>query len=1077
MGRVKLEVTADASDAISQMTKLGQAIKTAMGGFDSKGLTTWGGTFDKQLQSVIGKLGDITKAFSALQTSIRADAQFGATKSLNDFSGKVKTVQTALNEFKSSFREGYSFGAITQVGYFKERLSEASAALDGFKSKAKEPVSRIGVTDAIVSARDRLKNLGTEYTKVSQALATKPVMGAAQELANFEAKLKEFSQNIGMHIAPIYITLNNVKDAMTGLSSVLNNVQQPTWVEPFTKSMGKVVSVLKAIAREYKAVKKEIEAPINAGGGGAARELKFTEAAAMSMSKGVRTFYRHVRQEFKETRQAATETSRAIRDAMAMIQGGGAGGAGGSGAAGGQRLGFGEQLWSRMRSNMYSYLTMWFGVAGAIRAANAVLEAHNALLEQGNQLSNTKFDYLGQLRLKAGANAPEYEAMAERVMKKGMEKNAAYQFAGFAAMSNISAKEAESIAPYFINNIASANDQRALLSAVAYARANGYENYSTEQIMAMFLEANKNNPSELAPTANAFVRNLRTNRLFGMSLEEQMALVSLGGAEQKDANAATIQRALLSRIYSEGLAPMILGEFEGNGYYKDEATGRYKFKDAARQAQYEEDMKNGNQVLTVEMIAQMADKMGEGFTKLIGKRLQANLGASFYADISQDPTKFNEIYASMQAIGGGDLTAAQSVLKSVSQDPAVATQVAKRIAENTAAIRTESHANYLTSLESLQKMYAGQYGYLNPLNGGWLRVFDDWVEKDWNWQGSAFETQTKRLAVVLRDKNLPEDFKRNFFETYKLMLANYFRERFADRTFSSDEERIDAFKKEWALLKGSASISAFPDAMIQGMSLGASSAINYGQMWDFVKGGNSVAGSVFDMVFGNNAIEDIKPVTGAVKAVRSAAGATTTNKWEEEEAARKQAEKEAKQADKEAKQADRDAKRKDAEEKQARKNFLNLLPKAALSAPANAVIESALGVALTDSSADLQQMRDVALNSDISARTGGNILGKAFYAYASDKTDAKADKEIVNQLVASLNEQGFSLVGMKNIAQAFAQEGMVEGSPGWTEGNAKKYEKFFTDIRDYLEAISKGTAEMATVRKFPKRSTPKSSKK
>lgn len=240
--------------------------------------------------------------------------------------------------------------------------------------------------------------------------------------------------------------------------------------------------------------------------------------------------------------------------------------------------------------------------------------------------------------------------------------------------------------------------------------------------------------------------------------------------------------------------------------------------------------------------------------------------------------------------------------------------------------------------------------------------------------------------------------------------------------------------------------------------------------------GGGMARRTADMIFGKP-IEDTKPVTGVVKAVRSAAGATTTNKWEEEETARKQAEKEAKQADKEAKQADRDAKRADREEKQARKNFLNSLPKAALSAPANAVIENALGVALTDTNADLQQMRDVALNSDISGRTGGNILGKAFYAYASDKTDAKADKEIVNQLVASLNEQGFSLVGMKDIAQAFAQEGMVEGSPGWTEGNAKKYEKFFTDIRDYLEAISKGTAEMATVRKFPKRSTPKSSKK
>ena len=1063
MGRVKLEVTADASSAIEQMTKLSQSIKTAMSGFDSKGIDTWSGSVAKAITSINDRFSDIQKKIESLNKTFETKVTYGGTESLTTFKENLKVVKEALSDFSKVFSTSMTFGANDSVIKFQANIQKADEALTAFKEKMRTRPG-FGASSDIASVKDKLKNTTDSVATFNKALSTKPVMGAAQELAAFEAKLKEFSQNIGMHIAPIYITLNNVKDAMTGLSTVLNNVQQPTWVEPFTKSMGKVVSVLKAIAREYKAVKKEIEAPINTGGGGAARELKFTEAAAASMSKGVRTFYRHVRQELKETRATATETSKAIRDAMAMIQGGGAaGGAGGSSAAGGQRLGFGEQLWSRMRSNMYSYLTMWFGVAGAIRAANAVLELHNDLLEQGNQLSNTKFDYLGQLRLKAGANAPEYEAMAERVMKKGMEKNAAYQFAGFAAMSNISAKEAESIAPYFINNIASANDQRALLSAVAYARANGYSDYSTEQIMAMFLEANKNNPSELAPTANAFVRNLRTNRLFGMSLEEQMALVSLGGAEQKDANAATIQRALLSRIYSEGLAPMILGEFEGKGYYKDEATGRYKFKDEARQAQYEEDMRNGNQVLTVEMIAQMADKMGDSFSKLIGKRLQANLGASFYADISQDPTKFNEIYASMQAIGGGDLTAARSVLNSVSSDQSVMTKVVATAAANQAAIATESRSNFFTTLKALQQTYATAgdgYGY-NSVSG-FFRGINDWLDNSLPTQAAAVNAQTQRLATIMNDPNVSDEVKQRFKAQYDLLIANYVKEHLPAGEYSTREEQVAAIEDV---------LDALDDSMSNWRGAG-----EYNLRWALRDMGGGMARRTADMIFGKP-IEDTKPVTGAVKAVRSAAGATTTNKWEEEETARKQAEKEAKQADKEAKQADRDAKRKDAEEKQARKNFLNSLPKAALSAPANAVIENALGVALTDTNADLQQMRDVALNSDISGRTGGNILGKAFYAYASDKTDAKADKEIVNQLVASLNEQGFSLAGMKNIAQAFAQEGMVEGSPGWTAENAKKYEKFFTDIRDYLEAISKGTAEMATVRKFPKRSTPKSPKK
>lgn len=1050
MGRVSLLVEANTSTAIGNISKLGEAIKNAMAKFDSKALTTWETDAETKINKVgetINKLGETLQTF---KNNLKADASFGASKALTEFKRKFEDSFQTLSNFKTYFKDGYTFGATTQVDTFKTRINEAKLAVESLNKKVAENAN-VGANQALKGKRDEIAKMLSYVEALNRKLAVRPVVGAKEAISDFQAGLQNLSRNIGTYLSPMFISLNAVKTQMGELSQVLNSVQQPTWVEPFKTKMQEVVKVLQDIATAYKSVKTEIKQPV--GESAARREFQMTDKQAQNLYRTTKMFYRHVRQEFKETRAAATETARAIREAMAAVQGGGGGG--GTGGAHGARLGFGEQFFSRMRSNLYSYMTMWFGVGGAIRAANMVLEMHNKLLEQGNELSQTKFDYLGQLRLKAGANSPEYEAMAERVMKKGMEKNAAYQFASFAAMSNISAKEAETIAPYFINNIASASDQKALLSAVAYARANGYSDYSTEQIMAMFLEANKNNPSELAPTANAFVRNLRTNKLFGISLEEQMALVSLGGAEQKDANAATIQRALLSRIYSEGLAPLILGEIEGVGYYKDEVTQKYKFKDAARQAQFEEDMRSGNQVLTVEMIAQIADRMGDQFTKLIGKRLQANLGASFYADISQDPTRFNEIYANMQAIGAGDLSAARSVLASVSKDPSVQTHVAQIQSQNITAQTMEPHANYLMSLTNLQRMYGQKYGYIN-LTGGLLRAFDDNVEYYLNMQGSAFETQTKRLATVLRDKSLPEEFKQEYTEQYKLFLANYIRERMHGKTFSSEQERRDAFINEMNMLRGSGFLSALPDMVLQFGSLGTSGVLNYGQSADLVTAGVGEYGNIYRLAFGlDNEIKELEP-TGTAKAVKAAGSFTYTNKWEEEERARKQAEKDAKAETKAAKAEAKAAKAEAKAEKDKAKAQFDAIPGATLNAPRNLFIAEQLALALTDTSSNMQEIKEASLGSVISnKKSGGNILGQAFYAYASDKTNAATDEQIVEQLVASLNQQGLSNLGIGKLVQAYGGDLLNSAE---SDENKQIVKKFFEDVKSLLISINDGTA-------------------
>lgn len=1055
MGRVSLLVEANTSDAISKISGLGEAIKKAMSGFDSSKLATWEQSFDKQLQSVKGKLNDLKEKLKGLTNDFKAEVPFGANNSIGTFKDRLKSADEALKTFKATFKDGYTFGAVAQIDSLKSKLNEAQKAIAALNAEAGKSTN-LGANQNAKAKKDEITKTIAAVEQLNRSLAKKPVIGATEAVRNLEVSLQKLSANVPNYLSPISFSLNALKTQMLELSQVLNSVQQPTWVEPFKTKMQEVVKVLRDIATAYKSVKAEIKQPV--GESPVRKEFQLTDRQAQNLGKTTTTFYRMLRKEFQETRRTATETAKAISAVMASINGGGAGTAGATGGTttAGTRLGFGEQLFSRMRSNLYSYLTMWFGVAGAIRAANAVMEAHNRLLEQGNELSQTKFDYLGQLRLKAGANAPEYEAMAERIMKQGMEKNAAYQFAGFAAMSNISAKEAETIAPYFINNIASANDQRALLSAVAYARANGYSGYSTEQIMAMFLEANKNNPSELAPTANAFVRNLRTNKLFGISLEEQMALVSLGGAEQKDANAATIQRALLSRIYSEGLAPLILGEIEGVGYYKDEVTQKYKFKDAARQAQFEEDMRSGNQVLTVEMIAQIADRMGDQFTKLIGKRLQANLGASFYADISQDPAAFNKIYYNMQTIGHGDLSAARSVLKSVSEDPSVQTHVAERKAQGVTAITMEPHANYLTSLRNLQDMYGQKYGYLNPFNGGWLRTFDDIVEYRMNLQGSAFETQTKRLATVLRDKSLPDEFKKEYTEQYKLFLANYIRERMHGKTFSSEQERRDAFINEMNVLRGSGFLSALPDMVLQFGSLGTSGVLNYGQSADLVTAGVGEYGNIYRLAFGlDNEIKELEP-TGTAKAVKAAGSVTYTNKWEEEERARKQAEKDAKAEARAAREEAKAAKAEAKAEKDKAKAKFDAIPGATLSAPRNLFIAEQLALALTDTSSNMQEIKEASLGSVISnKKSGGNILGQAFYAYASDKTNAATDEQIVEQLVASLNQQGLSNLGIGKLVQAYSGDLLNSAE---SDENKQIVKKFFEDVKSLLISINDGTA-------------------
>ena len=1032
MGRVSLLVEANTSDAISKISGLGEAIKKAMSGFDSSKLATWEQSLDKQLQSVKGKLNDLKEKLKGLTNDFKAEVPFGANNSISTFKDRLKSADEALKTFKATFKDGYTFGAVAQIDSLKSKLNEAQKAIAALNAEAGKSTN-LGANQNAKAKKDEITKTIAAVEQLNRSLAKKPVIGAAEAVRSLEQALQKLSANVPNYLSPISFSLNALKTQMLELSQVLNSVQQPTWVEPFKTKMQEVVKVLQDIATAYKSVKTEIKQPV--GESAARREFQMTDKQAQNLYRTTKMFYRHVRQEFKETRAAATETARAIREAMAAVQGGGTGAGGTGTATAGTRLGFGEQLFSRMRSNLYSYLTMWFGVAGAIRAANAILEKHNELLEKGKELSQTKFDYLGQLRLKAGANAPEYEAMAERVMKKGMEKNAAYQFAGFAAMSNISAKEAESIAPYFINRIASANDQRALLSAVAYARANGYSDYSTEQIMAMFLEANKNNPSELAPTANALIRNLRTNRLFGISLEEQMALTSLGGAEQKDANAATIQRALLSKIYSEGLAPLILGEIEGVGYYKDEVTQKYKFKDAARQAQFEEDMRSGNQVLTVEMIAQVADRMGDQFTKLIGKRLQANLGASFYADISQDPTRFNEIYASMQAIGGGDLTAARSVLKSVSEDPSVKAQVSKIQAENFAAISKERRANFYTQLEAMQTAYGSEAGGYNGILGA-LNIFTDWKQGFFPLQTAAIKEQSERLSEVLHREDLSDEFKQKFKADFENLIESYILERLGNRELNTRKEQFEAVRE--ILVK-------LDDAMRSKGDIGIASNFRVEPSADLYT----------DIIFGNE-IKDTPIPTGAVKAVRAAGSVTYTNKWEEEERHRKQEEKDAKA---EAKAAKAEAKAEKDKAKADAKAEWDSIMGTAVKPQKNIFLQDVFGVASSDMDSNLQAVKGAALNDKWSTGKTGGILGQAFYAYASDKTNAATDKKIIEQLVATLNQGGMSIDDMGNLVVKYVNS---VGGQTDSEEARKTLLTFMKEVTGYLKNISDGSDVIQT---------------
>ena len=419
MGRVSLLVEANTSDAISKISGLGEAIKKAMSGFDSSKLATWEQSFDKQLQSVKGKLNDLKEKLKGLTNDFKAEVPFGANNSIGTFKDRLKSADEALKTFKATFKDGYTFGAVAQIDSLKSKLNEAQKAIAALNAEAGKSTN-LGANQNAKAKKDEITKTIAAVEQLNRSLAKKPVIGAVEAVRSLEQALQKLSANVPNYLSPISFSLNALKTQMLELSQVLNSVQQPTWVEPFKTKMQEVVKVLKDIATAYKSVKTEIKQPV--GESPVRKEFQLTDRQAQNLGKTTTTFYRMLRKEFQETRRTATETAKAISAVMASINGGGAGTVGGTGTTtAGTRLGFGDQLFSRMRSNLYSYLTMWFGVAGAIRAANALLEQHNEYLEQGKQYNQQGYNALGELYLKAGSKVKgdEYAEFSRQLARAG----------------------------------------------------------------------------------------------------------------------------------------------------------------------------------------------------------------------------------------------------------------------------------------------------------------------------------------------------------------------------------------------------------------------------------------------------------------------------------------------------------------------------------------------------------------------------------------------------------------------------------------------------------------------------------
>ena len=1053
MGRVSLIVSADTSDAITKITGLGQAIQTAMSKFDSKSIATWEKNVETEINKTRSVLQKLKEEFNGLGELLKSKPNFGALDSLNKFKDSLSTARESLSTFKASFKENYTFGATAQIETFKAKVNEAKQAIAALNAEASKSTG-LGANQTARARKDEITKTIAAVEQLNRKLAARPTIGATEAVRNLEVSLQRLSGNIPNYISPISSSINALKTQMLELSQVLNSVQQPTWIEPFRRQMRGIISELNQVRNAYNRVRTEIGQPI--GESAARREFQMTDRQAQSLYRTTRMFYRHIRREFQETRQAATETSRAIREAMAAVQGGGGGGGGGgAGGAHGARLGFGEQLWSRMRSNLYSYLTMWFGVAGAIRLANGLLEQHNQYLEQGKRFNQTEYEALGELNLKAGEKAPEYEAAAKKLARGGFGSTRdAYQFASAAAMSGISVKDMEEIAPIFRSNLAAGGDQKALMAAISYIKSTYGDQYSTKEIAAMILEANSNNPSNIAPTANAIQNLLESYGGMGIPLPDLIAMFTVGSEKNKDARIGTMLRAFGTAMRTKGLEAMAIGDvmsergIAGYDYYKDERTGAYKFKDEELQRQLE----SGDLAVTMDVLANWSKGKGREIVKDIGANLRTWGGAQLLADIAAKPEEFNRILGELEDILKNGTKKLDETLNKTSLNIGVAvTSTEKGVAaveEQTAA--PEAAMN--TSWASVQKVYDTKY----PSASGWrigrkLQKMGEWLfsskgngsegSYDFLTPSDKLDNATRYLKAIENDENISEDQKELAREAYinmiRSMIEMYAKEQ--NLNFETPEQVANVAwifhgkYKGWNTLWGdwgsySTFEKYFPEAQRRSEALAAPPARR-------------------------------KPTAaaGAVKA--AAAGVKYVNQDEEEKEKAKAEKAEAKAAKAEAKAEETERKRKEKEEWD---SVMGL----AVKPQRNLFLQDVFDIANSDMDTDLQAVKGAALNDKWSKGKTEGILGQAFYAYASEKTDEATDKKIVEQLVATLNQGGVSLDDMGQLVVKYANS--VEKDTG----SVKEKEillTFMNEVTNYLKNISDGTEQIAHPINQPKR--------
>ena len=1009
MGRVSLIVEANTSDAITKITSLGQTIQTTMKKFESSAAENG----INKARTVLQKLSEELTSFSNL---FKADVPFGASKSLAAYKKSLEGLFNDLTNFKTSFKEGYEFGAVAQLDAFKSKIAEAKEAVATLNAELSNQ-TKSGVNQAAQGRKDEISKLIGAAKKLNEQLAVKPVLGARQAIVEFESGLKSFSQNVGTLIAPAFISLNMLKERMQELSQVLNSVQQPTWVEPFKRQMLEVVGVLNQIGEAYTRVRREIRQSV--GESSVRREFQMTDRQAQNLYRTTTMFYRHIRREFQETRTAANETSRAIREAMAAVQGGGGGGGGGgAGGTHGARLGFGEQLWSRMRSNLYSYLTMWFGVAGAIRLANGLLEEHNRFLERGKEFNQTEYEALGELNLKAGEKAPEYEAAAKKLARGGFGSTRdAYQFASAAAMSGISVKDMEEIAPIFRSNLAAGGDQKALMAAISYIKSTYGDQYSTKEIAAMILEANSNNPSNIAPTANAIQNLIESYGGMGIPLPDLIAMFTVGSEKNKDARIGTMLRAFGTAMRTKGLEAMAIGDvmsergIAGYDYYKDERTGAYKFKDEELQRQLE----SGDLKLDMETLTHWAKGKGREIVKDIGANLRTWGGAQLLAGIATNPEEYNRVLAELEAIAAGDTSKMDKARIRTDTNIGVATVQGEKAATAIQEQEAQYDASLDTNIKSVRDIYGAKYSaWWYPYRA--FQKAGEWALDGVSSRAEKLYGMRKYVEAIEQDDAFTEEQKEqarnNFITAIRAAVEAEAKDQGID---TSTQEGLHEAFQHFRFMIGHFDSEEASQAL----------SANFGEAYR-----RSLS------LITKDTAPAKKPATGAVKAIEE--GTKYVNK---DDAAKR-----------DAKDADKKAKDEAAEEK-AR---LAAVPGATLSAPENTFIASQLGIALTDTDANLQEMKGAALGSVISnKKTRNNILGEALYAYASEKTDEATDKKIVEQLVASLNQQGLSLPGIEKLALAYSGE-VSENVD--SEGNKEIAKRFFEDIKSLLVSINEGTS-------------------